>query len=575
MGVCLKPITDRRWRLREPDAAAVALLEQEGISPLLSRLLANRGIGDAIAAKRHLSSALSDLHDPFLLSGMETAVDRLVEARQKQEMVCVYGDYDVDGITSVALLIDFFRSVAIPCCYHIPKRLEDGYGMSPDGVNAAASQGAKVIVTVDCGITALKEAELCRSKGIDLIITDHHMPPEEIPVAEAVINPLIASSLFPFRGLAGVGVAFNLVMALRIRLREIGLFDSNCEPNLRRCLDLVALGTVADLVPLIDENRIFVRHGLRQLTLSERPGIQALKTVAGIRGEVSCSDVGFRLAPRLNAVGRLEDASLGVELLLCNDPNEAATIASELDRNNAERQTVEREILGDALSMVKSDPSLKGRKSIVLASYDWHPGVIGIVASRIVDIYHRPTVLIAMQDGGGKGSGRSIPAFHLHDALNACAEHLLKFGGHKHAAGLAIEESTLEGFVEQFDRVAQGLLSSEDLLPELAIDAEISPSELSMELAEQIASLAPFGIGNPEPLLLLKGAIIEKRQLLKESHLKLQISANSRSFTAIGFNMADRAEMTGPIDLAVTPQVNRWNNRRTLQLRIKDIRPAC
>ena len=576
MEAQLELITAKRWVVKEPEPAAVERLVREGNIPsFLARVIVNRGIVEPDAANRFLLATLADLHDPFLLPGMEKAVARLAAAVQAGERVCVYGDYDVDGVTSVALLIDFFRSIGFTdSFYYIPLRLEEGYGLSAEGVANVAAGGAKIIVTVDCGINSVAEAEQCASLGIDLIITDHHMPGETIPSAFAVINPLLPGSAFPFKYLAGVGVAFNLMIALRSRLREAGHFAGRTAPNLREYLDLVALGTVADIVPLVDENRIFVKFGLRELTSSGRIGVQALKEVAGVDGEVSCGAVGFRLAPRLNAAGRLEDAALGVELLLCGDRLKAKAMADELDASNAERQALEQAILRDALAMVNGSPALSQRKSIVLASEEWHPGVIGIVASGIVDLYHRPTILIALQDGNGRGSGRSIPNFHLHDALNACSEHLLKFGGHKYAAGLSIEESTLEAFIESFDEVASGLLSPADLVPELGIDAVLQPGEISYELAEAIAAMAPFGMGNPEPVFMLESARIIDRRVMKERHLKLRLAAGGQDLEAVGFNMAERRDLPEDVTLAFSLQINDWNGRKSLQLKVKDIKAA-
>lgn len=572
----MEPVSQRRWRVNIPDDTVTKRLTQETeISPLVAMLLVNRGLSEPSAVARFLSSTLAELHDPYLLLGMDRAVDRLAVAVARKERVCVYGDYDVDGISAVALLISFFRTIGLDCFYHIPKRLEAGYGLSSEGVENIALQGANVIVTVDCGITANDESRLCSSLGIDLIITDHHTPGAEIPSACAVINPHQPDCPFPFKYLAGVGVAFNLMIAFRSRLREEGHFDRGGEPNLREYLDLVALGTIADIVPLLDENRIFVKYGLAELTQSARIGIQALKSVAGVSGPVSCGAVGFRLAPRLNAAGRLEDAALGVELLLCDDRGKAAEIAARLDASNSERQGLEQEILRDALAKVKGSARFAHRKSIVLASCEWHPGVIGIVASRIVDLFHRPTILIALQNGSGRGSGRSIPSFHLHDALQACSEHLLKFGGHKYAAGLSVDEATLESFVERFDEVAQGLLGDSDLTPELVIDGELGAEELTLELAELIERLSPFGMGNPEPVFMLRGAALVDRQILKEHHLKLRLSAGGRVLEAIGFNMAQGKALPTALDVVFSLETNRWNGRQRLQLKLRDFREAA
>lgn len=560
--------------VKEPEPVSVERLVREGnIPPLQARIIANRGIVEPDAAGRFLLATLADLHDPFLLLGMGKAVARLAKAVHAGEKVCVYGDYDADGVTAVALLIDFFRVIGLDkAFYYIPRRLEEGYGLSADGVANVTAQGAMIILTVDCGINSVAEAELCTCLGIDLIITDHHMPGDIIPPAFAVINPLLPGSPFPFKYLAGVGVAYNLMIALRTRLREEGYFADRDEPNLRAYLDLVALGTVADIVPLVDENRTFVKYGLRELTSSRRIGVQALKEVSGVDGEVSCGAVGFRLAPRLNAAGRLEDAALGVELLLCGDRQSAKAMAAELDAGNSERQELEQAILRDALAMVKDTPHLSLRKSIVLASEEWHPGVIGIVASRIADLFHRPTILIALQDGNGRGSGRSIPNFHLHDALDACSEHLLKFGGHKYAAGLSIEESTLSAFIESFDEVASGLLSPDDLIPELSIDAVLQPEEISHELAEAIDALAPFGMGNPEPVFMLEKARIADCRVRKERHLIFRLTVGGQNLEAVGFNLAEGRDLPEDVTLAFSLRINDWNGRKSVQLRVKDIK---
>ncbi len=574
-GGDLETAGQKRWRVTEIEPALVQRLARDmQLSPVIAALLFNRGISESADAALFLSSTLAEIHDPFLLLGMDHAAERLVAAFKNGERVCVYGDYDVDGISSVALLVSFFRTIGINCFYHIPRRLEDGYGLSAEGMETAARQGASVIVTVDCGITAENEARLCSSLGIDLIITDHHTPGDIIPNACAVINPHQPGCCFPFKSLAGVGVAFNLLIALRSRLRDEGVFNGAGGPNLREYLDLVALGTLADIVPLLGENRIFVKYGLDELTNSSRIGIQALKKVAGVSDKVGCGVVGFRLAPRLNAVGRLEDAALGVELLLCSDQEKAADIAFRLDASNMERQALEQEMLFDVLRRVKGEPNLADKKSIVLASPEWHPGVIGIVASRIVDIFHRPTILIALQEGSGRGSGRSIPQFHLHDALHACSDQLLKFGGHKYAAGISIDESTLESFVARFDEIAQGMLTDSDLTPDLLIDGELTFNEITVELAEMIEELSPFGMGNPEPVFMVRRVNIVDRRIVKERHLKLRLETGGRVLDAIGFNMAQRNNMAGPVDLAFSLELNNWNGRRQLQLRLKDIREA-
>ncbi len=571
----MEPRVKRRWKEMEADPDDINRLSCDcAIPPLLARLLLNRGVGSSAEVPLFLAPSLSALPDPFLMLGMERGAERLARAVINGERVSVYGDYDVDGITAVALLISFFRAVGLDSFYYIPNRLEEGYGLGEEGVRRVASMKAAVIVTVDCGITSIAEAELCSSLGIDLIITDHHTPGDILPAAHAVLNPLQPGCPFPGKTLAGVGVAFNLLIALRSKLRENGHFTGRAEPNLRGYLDLVALGTIADIVPLVHENRIYVTYGLRELTNSARGGVQQLKKVAAVTGTVDCGMVGFRLGPRLNAAGRLEDATLGVELLLGSDPEKGALIAAELDASNKERQEIEQLILRDVIARLKEGEPLRNRKSIVLASEGWHPGVIGIVASRVVDLYHRPTILIALQDGIGRGSGRSIPGFHLLDALKACSGELLKFGGHRYAAGLSLEETALEAFAAQFEAVADQLLTPEELLPQLRIDAFLSPGEIDLEMTEMLGSLEPYGMGNPTPVFAVRGARIVERRILKERHLKLKLEMGGQYHEAIGFNMADIGTFDGVVDLAFSLDINSWNGKKNVQLKLRDIREA-
>ncbi|MRR06779.1 MAG: single-stranded-DNA-specific exonuclease RecJ [Deltaproteobacteria bacterium] len=571
----MQPVREKRWKIMMPDDTQVKGLSAASSLPvLLCRLLVSRGIETADAAHRFLSSSLAEIHDPFLLKDMDRAVERLRSALLAGEKICVYGDYDVDGVTSVVLLVGFLSALGGECWYYIPHRIEEGYGLHLTGIKEAAEKGAQVLVTADCGITSFAEADFCSSLGIDLIITDHHTPLPQLPDAYAVINPLRSDCGFPFKALAGVGVVFNLILALRKRLREDGFFASRKEPNLREYLDLVALGTIADIVPLVDENRILVSHGLKELSGSSRTGVCALKAVAGVSGPVDCGSVGFRLAPRINAAGRLDDAALGVELLLTADALRAAEVSAKLNASNEERQQLEKAILDDALQRLATDPSFRDRKSIVLASDTWHSGVIGIVASRLVELFHRPTILIAFQDGVGKGSGRSIPGFHLYDALRACSASLLQFGGHKYAAGLSLDETNFADFAEEFDRVAAGLLSAVDLLPELRVDAELFPEEVSLQTVELISALEPFGMGNPRPVFVMRGVKLIQSTILKERHLKVRFLAAGQSFDAIGFGMADRIPDHDTLDILFSLDVNDWNGRRSLSVRLKDLKAS-
>lgn len=564
-----------KWVIKTVDATTSTMLSRFlGISPVTAGIMAGRGIVTVEDGASYLTPALAAMPDPFLLKGMQAAVERLLVARKNGEPVCVYGDYDVDGISGTSLLVSFLRKVGFTCTYFIPNRFDDGYGLNEEALHRIITLGAELIISVDCGITSIKEAVFCKQAGVDLIIVDHHTPVASIPDAAAVINPLQPGCMYPFKLLAGVGVAFNLLVALRSRMRQEELFGSEGEPDLRQWLDLVALGTIADVVPLVAQNRIYAYHGLQRLENTHRSGISALKKVAGITGEVTCGQVGFRLAPRLNAAGRMESAVPGVELLLGENPEECALIADELDTANSERQTVERSMFDQAVSMVEDSGVYPACKSIVLASRDWHQGVVGIVASRMVERYHRPTILIAIDEqGGAKGSGRSIPGFHLLEALNACSGHLDRFGGHRYAAGVGLREAGLNGFIQAFEAAAFGILGDSELVPLLEVDAEVAPEQVTLALAEELCRLEPFGSGNPEPTLMLRGATVVERRIVGDAHLKLTILVQGRKFNAIAFRQAECCT-DGILDIAFFPESNVWKNSTTLQLRIKSMRAA-
>jgi len=565
----------KKWGIKTADDAKVGELSTSlGVLPVIARILVGRGIETVEESMLFLAPTLSTMPDPFLLKGMQAAVERVLQARNNGESICIYGDYDVDGISGTALLVSFLRRVGMVCTYFIPNRFDDGYGLNEEALQRIIDSGATLIMSVDCGITALKEADFCRLAGVDLIILDHHTPGESIPEAAAVVNPLQPGCSYPFKMLAGVGVAFNLLVALRSRMRQEGIFAAGDEPDLREWLDLVALGTIADVVPLVGQNRTYASFGLQKLEISSRPGIAALKKVAGIKDAVSCGQVGFRLAPRLNAAGRMESAVPGVELLLSSSSDESSTIADELDTANAERQVVERSILEEAASMVDGSGTYPDCRSIVLASRDWHQGVIGIVASRLVERYHRPTILIAIDEQGtAKGSGRSIPGFHLLEALVVCAGHLERFGGHRYAAGVGLSAGNIAGFTAAFEAVAGQILGDSELLPILDIDSCVHPLEVDNALVNELKRLEPFGAGNPEPTMMMRGVTVAERRVVGDGHLKLRISAEGRVFNAIAFRQAE-CPTDGMLDIAFFPELNLWNNTSTLQLRIKAIRRA-
>lgn len=572
----------RRWVMRSPDEGRVrALLSQTSVSlsPLLACLLINRGIDTLEKVTTFLSPSLrAGLRSPLLFPDMDRATERLLRARAQGERVCIYGDYDVDGVTGSAQLLLFLRELGMNPDLYIPHRTREGYGLNPQAIQLLAARGTKVLVTADCGATAHKEITLAQDLGIDVIICDHHHVPEQRPPAYAVLNPMEKGCAFSFTGLSGAGVVFYLLMGLRMRLREQGQEHA---PDLRRYLDLVTLGTVADLVPLVEENRVLVTHGLKEIEQSQRPGIRALKEVSG-DAEISSSYIGFRLGPRLNAGGRLDEAQKAVELLTTTNGERARTLAADLDRENRMRQGIEEKILSQAIAMVEAWPDLAERRSIVLASAEWHPGVIGIVASRLVERFSRPTILIALTGGTGKGSGRSPKIFHLYEGLNECADLLDGYGGHRQAAGLSMQADRVAALAERFETITHERLSVEDLVPMVEVDAELDLSLVDARTIAEVRRLEPYGQGNPEPVLLARGTEIASCRvvggnplLAKAGHLKLVLRSaqGGRPLDAIGFGMGELPVRQGEhIDILYTPEINQWNGNASLQLRLRDLK---
>jgi single-stranded-DNA-specific exonuclease len=573
--------------MRNPDPVQIETLLSSSqswpspLSPLLARLLLNRGIDAVGRASTFLTPTLrTGLRSPLVFPDMARATERILRARAQRERVCIYGDYDVDGVTGSSQLLLFLRELEMDPDLYIPHRTREGYGLSSQAVRIIAERGATVMITADCGATAHVEIALAQSLGIDVIICDHHHVPERRPPAYAVLNPMEPACPFSFAGLSGAGVVFYLLMGLRMRLREQG-----CEqvPDLRRYLDLVTLGTVADLVPLVEENRVLVTHGLREIERSQRPGIVALKEVSG-EAEVSSSYIGFRLGPRINAGGRLAEAQKAVELLTTTDSERARELAADLDQENRARQGIEEKILNHAVATVQAWPDLDDRRSIVLASAEWHPGVIGIVASRLVERFSRPTFLIAIDGEKGKGSGRSPKIFHLYEGLKACAEFLTGYGGHRQAAGLSIPTGQIEMFAERFEAVARERLRAEDLIPETEVDAELDLSILNGETMAEVRRLEPYGQGNPEPIFLTRNVQVVSARIVggnpllgRSGHLKLLLRSmqGGRPVDAIGFGMADAPIIQGgKLDVLYTPEVNVWNGNASLQLRVKDLQIA-
>ncbi|AQS58359.1 single-stranded-DNA-specific exonuclease RecJ [Desulforamulus ferrireducens] len=560
------------WRVKAPNPALQQILSWEvGISKVLAQLLINRGIYTVDQAKAFLGSELDRMFSPWLMKDMDKAVERVLAAKAKGEQILVYGDYDVDGITGTSVLVLALRQLGCRVNYFIPLRLEEGYGLNKDALERAVEQGVSLIVTVDCGISGAEEVAAAKALGLDVLITDHHEPPTELPQAVAVVNPKRRDCSYPFKELAGVGVALKLIQAL---YQRAGLAQSHWEEY----LDLVCLGTVADIVPLQGENRILVKHGLNKIINTKRPGLQALIKVSGIKSEnIGTRELGFGLAPRLNAAGRMGDASLGVELLLTSDPTVAEQLAEQLNKGNQERQQVEAGVLTEALAMVEADPQLANSKVLVLASENWHPGVIGIVASRLVDRFYRPVFMISLEEGKGKGSARSIPGFNLYQAMVSCQDYFDQFGGHAMAAGFSIPENKIADFRQALNQLAEEILTEEHLTPNLDLDALISLNELSIDTVQELDQLSPYGHANPGPILgCCEATVLNCREVGKNGgHLKMRVREEQVVLDGIGFNLASYSEMLATqdtVDLAFIPSINVWNGRSSVQLEVKEFK---
>ena len=565
----------KRWiEVGGDGAGAAELAGALGLDPLAARVLASRGYADPAEARAFLDAPLTGLPDPFSMKGMAAAVARLVAALERGERIATYGDYDVDGVTSTVLLSSFLRGAGGDVVTYTPHRLVEGYGLNTGAVEKLAARGVKLLVSLDCGITSVEEVRAASELGVETVVVDHHTVPVELPAAVAILNPHQPGCGYPSKELSAVGVTFMLLMALRKTLREAGRFTpARPEPNLRALLDLVALGTVADVVPLTGANRILVRHGLAEIATTRRPGLRALKRVAGVaEGAVTAGQIGFRLGPRINAAGRLDDAGRGVRLLSTLDEAEASALADELDRENQARQEIERRMLAEAVEDAAAAVK-RGAVGLVLARQGWHAGVVGIVAARVAERFHRPAVLVGFDGAEGKGSGRSIEGFHLYDALAACSGHLLRFGGHRHAAGVTIAVTAIEPFRAAFEAHAAAALSPEDLVPRCRVDGWVEERDLTPRAAEDLGRLGPFGAGHPEPVFALRSRPAKARTVgAGAAHLKLTFG---KGLDAIGFSMGDRAALCqAPVEAAFTLGFDDWDGTRRLQLKLKDLRPA-
>ena len=561
-----------KWVLApELDKEQVAALAAECDLPdQVVKVLVNRGLDSPETINRFLHPTLDDLRDPYAMTGMRDGVQRVTQAFCNNEKMIIYGDYDVDGITATTLLYMVLGKLGGNVDYFLPNRLVEGYGLSKDGIDEAKSRGVTLIITVDTGVTAIEEVEYARSVGLDVIITDHHEPGEVIPKATAVINPKTDGDNYPDE-LSGVGVAFKFAQALYQA-------HNQDERDLDEHLDLVAMGTAADIVPLVGENRVLTKFGISQIARTTKPGLKSLTFVAGLMGkDISTGQVVFILAPRINALGRLGDAKEAVRLLSTRDEKVASEIARKLDEVNKRRKEIDETTLREALSQIDEVVDLKNDRAIVLAGEGWHQGVIGIVASRIVERYHLPTIMISVTDGEGKGSARSIPGFHLCEALKECENLLIKYGGHKYAAGLSIRDDRIEEFREEFKRVSINHLSNEDITPKLHIDLEIELTDINDHLMQTLEEFSPFGPQNMRPVFLTRNCeVVGQPYVVGKNHLKMRVRKGDPVFDVIGFGFGQMAHQISSkgclVDLAYVIEYNTYNEVTRKQLRLKDIK---
>lgn len=558
------------WICKDADKSNVAKLAGDAqISGLLAKVFVSRGIDDPQVVRRFLKPDRSGMNDPFLMDGMDAAVDRILKAVKDQEEILIYGDYDVDGVTAVSILVIFLNSLGARVQYFLPDRMEDGYGLTISTVEKVKQLGVSLVITVDCGITSVDEVDLLQKEGLQVIVTDHHECKEILPDAFAVLNPHKPGCGYPFKELCGAGVALKLVHGLCIR--------SGCGDAFMKYIELAALATIADVVPLQEENRVIASLGLKAMETTQNNGLRALINISGLSGKpITSYGAAFALAPRVNAAGRLGDASRGIRLFTAKDLVLAEAIAKELDDENRNRQEMEREILEEAFLYVEQKLDLVKQKVLVIVGEGWHHGVIGIVASKVLERYYRPCIVISVEDGIGKGSGRSINGFNLFMALSECQDLLERFGGHEMAAGLNLKVDMIDEFRIRINEYADSVLTDEDLMPHLRLDALLERGDITLKSVREMAAMAPFGEANPNPRFAYTQLIVmDIKTMTGGKHLKLRLADGGFYVDAVGFGMGALAEelKTGDvIDAAFTPDINTWNGNERLQLLLSDIK---
>ncbi len=563
---------NKKWEICEYDKVLVEkVMRENNLSELMATLLVNRGISTKEEIEVFLEPTRNDFHDPFLMPDMKAAVDRIEQAIGQNEKIIIYGDYDVDGVTSITVLKKFLIDRGMTNVgYYIPKRLDEGYGLNKESVKKIAEEGYTLIITVDCGITGMEEIKYAYELGMEVIVTDHHEPLDEVPNAVAVIDCKKKDNQYPFKGLAGVGVVFKLIQAISQRLNLE-------EKEYLKYLDIVCIGTISDIVPLVDENRVISKLGLKLVAQTRNLGLKyLLEENVGKNSSVNANTVSFGVAPRINACGRIGYEQDAVKLFMTQNIVEAHNLTEQLNSYNKTRQEIEKSIFEEAKEIIEKN-NMQHKNTIVIGKEGWHHGVIGIVASKITELYFKPTILIGFENGIGKGSGRSVPGFDLHDALHRLGGYLDKYGGHEMAVGVTVSQSNFDKFAEELEKRAQEL-HTEQLVPIISIDKEIAGKDLEIEMAEELTKLEPYGTSNKVPLFLIKNLKIDSiRTLVEGKHLKLTLQDGNHIVNVIGFNLGYHAEnflLGDKVDIIGMIEINEFGNNRNIQINLKDIRKS-
>lgn len=558
---------NKKWQIFEPDKNKIEEIKSKyRVNQLLATILANRNILKEEDIRLFLNPTRNDFYNPFLITDMDIAVNRIIKAIENKENITIYGDYDVDGITSITVLKSFLNDIGVETNTYIPNRLIEGYGLNKEAIDKISKKGCNLMITVDCGISAIEEIEYANSLGIETIITDHHEAGNEIPKAIAVIDNKRKDSKYPFRELAGVGVVFKLIQAIGITLKLK-------EESYLKYLDIVCIGTISDIVPLVDENRVIAKLGLLLVAQTKNIGLRSIINSSGYN-KIDSNTISFGVAPRINACGRMGKAEEALELFLSKDKNEVNELTNKLNEHNRKRQETEKAIFENALEKIKAE-HLDENKAIIVGGENWHHGVIGIVSSKITEMYFKPNILLSFEeDGIGKGSGRSIPGFDLHEALMKCSDTIEKFGGHSMAVGITVKKDNLEKFKKEFEQIATQS-KIDEIIPIINIDAKVDLSDIDKEMVESLKQLEPFGEANKMPVFAFKNLKIDSIRALSEGkHLKLTLKDNNYIINAIGFNigyLANEYRIGDKIDVAGVLEINTFNGVDNLQINIKDI----